>query len=560
MIEETVKNSLLLKLVAHTQLGMFILDSQFRYVYVNQTFTHALGVSESYVLARPFSIYELPYLLPDAQQMISHIYDALLDTGSYDGEMSFFTRSQHHMMLHVEIYSEVIDGELYYVGQFHDVRLSTQTNPSSEVLNYDPSTKIPNRQFFLIQANEILLTTAKELVLVRLNIDRYRLYQSTLTKKQRQNLLGDFVGRVTDLHLTGLKLFARFGGDDFALLFERSDAQMVRQSLDKLMQLCELPYFVDEDVVYLRYSVGVSHYPTQANQIDLLIDNAEKAMHHVKLNGGDDVYWFDESISTSSQEDLRLENELRQALDARQFFPFYQPKVSLKDGRVVGFEALVRWQHPSRGVVFPVDFLTGIIEHKLTFELFTQMAEQVCNDLQRWHEMGFHDISIAINAEASELTHVGLLPFLKELPSKHTINRHCLHIEITEMTLMHHHQTVQEAIQGIKDMGILILLDDFGTGYASLNYLQQYAFDYLKIDKSFINHITCDVVQQHIVEAIINLAKKLGLKTIVEGIETTEQSELLQRLGCDYAQGYHYGKPMQYAQATEFIIAHSQTK
>lgn len=556
MIEETVKDALLLKLITHTQLGMFILDSQFRYLYVNQTFTHTLGISENYVLARPFSIYELPYLLPELQEMISKIYDSLLNTGEFKGEMGFFTHSQHRMVLQVAIYSEVIEGELYYVGKFQDVKIKAKSELTAGVLSHDPSTKIPNRQFFLIQANDLLLTTVKELVLVRLNIDRYRLYQSTLTKEQCQKLLTDFVKRVTDLHLAGLKLFARFGGDDFALLFEVNDAQRVRQSLDKLMQLCELPYLIDEDVVYLRYSVGVSHYPKQGNQIDLLIENAEKAMHHVKLHGGGDVHWFDKRINVLSQDDLRLENELRQALDARQFSPFYQPKVRLKDGRIVGFEALVRWQHPTRGMVCPIDFLTGIIEHKLTFELFTQMAEQVCQDLQRWREMGFHDISVAINAEASELTHAGLLPFLRELLAKHTINRHCLHIEITEMTLMHHRQTVQDAIQAIKEMGILILLDDFGTGYASLNYLQQYEFDYLKIDKSFINHIKNNVVQQHIVETIISLAKRLGLKTVVEGVETKEQSELMQQLGCDFAQGYYYGKPMQYQQAIEFITAH----
>lgn len=547
MIEEDVKKTLLLGLINHTQLGMFILDSQFRYLYVNKVFTHTLGLSEGYVLARPFSIYELPYLLPEIQQMINNIYDVLVDTGSYEGEISFFTFTQHRMVLQLEIHSEVIDRELYYVGQFQNVRLSLEKD-SNSVLNYDPSTKIPNRQLFIIQANEVLFTTDQALVLVRLNIDRYRLYQSTLTKEQRQKLLMNFVQRVNDLRLLGLKLFARFGGDDFALLFEVKNIQMVRQSLDKLMQLSEMPYFVDNDTLYMRYSIGVSHYPAQGNQIDLLIENAEKAMHHIKLTGGNDVYWFDESLNESSQEDLRLENELRQALDTRQFFPFYQPKICLDDGRVVGFEALVRWQHPSRGMLYPIDFLAGIIEHKLTFQLFMQMAEQVCEDLQRWNALGFDNISIAINAEASELMHVGLLPFLKQLLRKYKINRHCLHIEITEMTLMHHHQTVQYAIKSIKEMGILILLDDFGTGYASLNYLQQYDFDYLKIDKSFINDVTSDIVQQHIVEAIINLAKKLGLKTIVEGIETKEQSQLMHKLGCDYAQGYYYGKPMQYEQ------------
>jgi EAL domain-containing protein (putative c-di-GMP-specific phosphodiesterase class I) len=226
---------------------------------------------------------------------------------------------------------------------------------------------------------------------------------------------------------------------------------------------------------------------------------------------------------------------------------------------ITGFEALVRWQHPSRGLLKPIDFIDAIISHKLSLELFSQMAVQIAEQLTIWQGLGF-DQHICINADAAEFSHPDFFDMVSNLLIEHDIAAHQLHIEVTESSLIQRHANVKKQLNLLKELGICLALDDFGTGYASLSYLQEYPFDFIKIDKSFISKITDDRTQRAIVKAILDLAEALDMQVIAEGIETEQQRDLLLDMGCQYGQGYWFGKPMTAEQATVLLTQQHLSK
>ncbi len=241
-----------------------------------------------------------------------------------------------------------------------------------------------------------------------------------------------------------------------------------------------------------------------------------------------------------------------QAIAANQFIAHYQPKVRLETGTIVGFEALVRWQHPTRGLLKPKDFIDDIIHYNLSLELFCQLSEQIAQLLTQWQAMGFTQ-HICINADAAEFSNPKFNSVVSSLLQKYDIDPYQLHIEMTESSLMPCSGKIKQRLIELKGLKVCLALDDFGTGYASLSYLQKYPFDYIKIDKSFVSQLSSDKTQQAIVKAILDLAIALDMQAVAEGIETQQQYELLQEMGCKYGQGYWLGRPISGEVATQLL-------
>ena len=248
-----------------------------------------------------------------------------------------------------------------------------------------------------------------------------------------------------------------------------------------------------------------------------------------------------------------MESELRAATTEGQFIPYYQPKFLLDTGIITGFEALVRWQHPTRGLLKPICFIDAILTHKLSFELFTQMAHQIAKQLSEWQKRGFCQ-HICINADTAEFSHPDFFAMVSGLLTEYNIASYQLHIEVTESSLIQRHDDVRKQLNSLKELDVCLALDDFGTGYASLSYLQEYPFDFIKIDKSFISKIDTDRTQHAIVKAILDLAAALDMHVIAEGIETEQQRDILLDMGCKNGQGYWFGKPVPADVATEMLI------
>ncbi len=556
-----VKQKLFAQLLEQSDFGIFILDDQFRYAYVNDIFARNFGLTRDEIIGKSINIYDEKALSVEAKLLSETILNDLLLKNFHQSTVEMkFRYDLPIIKANIKILNMHASGDIYFVGSFKEISCTNTVNLPNESSNFDPVTNLPNQSYFLVQFGDLLLDTVQELVLVRISFDRFRMLKTNYSTESIDKVVAEFSHRIYNLNLHNLMLFSRFYEDDFALVFEINDSQIIRNELDKILQLAERPYFIGADTIYLHFSAGVSEFPKDGNQVDILLDNAEKALHHVKEIGGDDVFWYHEGLNQLSAEKLQLETEIRNGLTAKEFFPVYQPKVNLKTGKITGFEALVRWQHPTLGVKSPAYFLDDVLEYKLSFELFSSMAEKVVKDLYKWQQNGYEQ-HLCINADTYDFLHPQFTDFMIGLLTRYPINERSLHLEVTENSLMQRYDVdVLARFKVLKDLNVQIALDDFGTGYASISYLRHYPFDYIKIDKSFIDDIEEENTQLLIVRAIIDLSSALNLYTVAEGIESESQADVMADMGCIVGQGYYFGKPMTRQEATEIIDAQKEGK
>ncbi len=555
----SIKQRLMAQLCEQIEDAIFVLDSNLRYLSVNASYELMIGYKESFLVGRPLGIYAAEFLSEEEQLILKEIKDNLRESGFYELDFSMANRYGETIDCQITYRKICIDQTVFHVGMLRDMSAVVKDQKQvAHLLNYDQLTGLPNRKVFLSQASDVLLDTYQEVVIVRLNIDRYRNLASLLGSEGINTLIQKFVKRIKELHLEHLRCFSHFGGDDFALLFECQDGNMVRHQLDTLMQMCEIPFTMNGNAatdanIYCHISVGVSYFPKNDAQVTGLLSKAEKALQYVKQHGGDDIRWYDKTIEEATSGSLQLESELRVATTEGQFIPYYQPKFLLDTGIITGFEALVRWQHPTRGLLKPKHFIDAILTHKLSFELFSQMANKIAHQLSEWQQQGFCQ-HICINADAAEFSHPEFFDMVSGLLVQHNIAACQLHIEVTESSLIQRHDDVRKQLNSLKELGVRLALDDFGTGYASLSYLQEYPFDFIKIDKSFISKIDTDRTQHAIVKAILDLADALDMHVVAEGIETEQQRDVLLNMGCKNGQGYWFGKPVPADVATEMLV------
>ncbi|MBA6243140.1 MULTISPECIES: putative bifunctional diguanylate cyclase/phosphodiesterase [Psychrobacter] len=558
-IPVSIKQQLMSTLCEQLEDAIFILDENLRYLSVNASYELLIGYKEEFLVGRPLGIYAAEFLSEEEQVILKDIKKNLNEHGFYELDFSMANRYGQNIDCHITYRRIYIDQMSYHIGMLRDMSAVIKDQKQvAHLLNYDQLTGLPNRKVFLSQTSDMLLDSYQEVVLVRLNIDRYRNLASLLGPDGANDLIKNFVEEVEKLKLHNLRSFSHFGGDDFALLFEVKDANMVRHQLDTLMQMCERPFSTDKSHatdanIYYHISVGVSCFPKDDNEVTGLLTKAEKALDYVKQHGGDDIRWYDEAIESATAGSLELESELRTATIEGQFVPYYQPKFSLETGAITGFEALVRWQHPTRGLLKPVHFINAIIAHKLSFDLFSQLAIKIVKQLAIWQQQGFHQ-HVCINADAAEFSHPDFFDMVSTLLTENDVAAHQLHIEVTESSLIQRHDNVKKQLNSLRELGVRLALDDFGTGYASLSYLQEYPFDFIKIDKSFISNIETDRTQHAIVKAILDLAVALDMQVVAEGIETEQQRDVLLDMGCKIGQGYWFSKPVAADVATEMLI------
>lgn len=553
-LSDAIKHQLFTQLYEQFEDVIFILDKDLRYLSVNKAYENIIGYKEKFMIGRPLGIYAAEFLSESERSILHSISGQLEQDGFYESYFDMLSRYGRPLNCHIIFRKLYADKQIFYIAIVRDVSSTVeQKQRVTHLMNHNQLTDLPNRKVFLSQTSDLLIGSYQEVVVIRANIDSYRILINNFGQDTVDTLIKAWVKRMDELELENLNCFAHFGGDDFGLLFEFNNANMVRRALDRVMQICEQPFVIEEHSVFLRLSIGVSYYPADGQQMNTLLDKAEKALHYVKQQGGDDICWYHKDLRDITLDNLQLESELRQALKAQQFEPFYQPKIDLRTGEIVGFEALVRWRHPIRGLLSPKYFIEAVIKYKLSFELFCQVTNQVAQQLTLWQQMGF-DKAISINADAAEFSHPEFFNFVSDLFERYAIKPCQIHLEITESSLMLRKDSIKQQIIALKALGITLALDDFGTGYASLSYLQQFPFDYLKIDKSFITDINDNRTQYAIVKAILDLAAALEMKAIAEGIETQQQRDLLLEMGCEYGQGYWFSHPLSADDATKMLI------
>ncbi len=412
---------------------------------------------------------------------------------------------------------------------------------------HDALTGLPNRWLLVDRLTQAIAYARREgahVALLFLDLDRFKLVNETLGHTVGDELLRLVADRLHEGLREGDTL-ARPGGDEFAVVLAGVEApEEAARVAEDLVRRLDAPLRVQGRDFHLGATVGVALFPEHGQDPETLLKNAEAAMYAAKQEGGGTVRWYEPHMDTAVEDRLMLENELRRALRQDELVVYYQPQVSLTDGSLVGVEALVRWQHPERGLVPPMRFIPLAEETGLICPLGEQVVAKAAADVARLRAAGVALPRLAVNVSACQLRQPDVPRRLAELVRAAGVDPAMLEIEITESALMQATETASEILRGLRGMGMRIAIDDFGTGYSSLTYLKRFPVDALKIDQAFTRQVTSQSDDAAIVEAILAMARSLRLATVAEGVETEAQREWLAARGCDAMQGFLLSPPV----------------
>jgi len=424
---------------------------------------------------------------------------------------------------------------------------------------YDSLTGLPNRTFFRELMSKALAQAVRHkhtMAVMFLDLDNFKRINDTLGHAVGDQLLqvipdivlkcirkSDIFARHRDDEI--LEAMTRLGGDEFIILLNvinKSDeaAIIARRILAEMSN----PIFVEGNEIYCSASIGIAIYPHDGPDVDSLLKNADLAMYHAKAEGRNNFQFFAESMNLVVVEKVKMENNLRRALEKREFILHYHTKMNASANKVTGMEALIRWQHPERGMIPPSEFIPIAEESGLIIQIGEWVLQAACLQSVAWQKAGFPPKPISVNLSCRQFEDLGLLESVKKTIQDTQLDPRYLELEITESTIMKNPDMAINVLQNLMSLGIQISVDDFGTGYSSLSYLRRLPLTTLKIDRSFVRELPFNSDDVSIVKAIIALAHSLRLKVVAEGVETAEQRDFLQEFGCDEMQGFFWNKPL----------------
>ena len=538
--------------------GIFILDSKLHYLDMNPRFEQITGYHRDDMIGA--HVFNHPNVSPRAKQQYLKMLKSLVTHGEYEGEII----DQHKngddlpIWIHVNGIADDKNRTTHYIGIMSDLTQRKKDEQRLSYLsNYDALTDLPNRNLFKSRLHQLILNSAsskEQFALLRINIDRFRLLNDSLGADGADELLQLVAQRLTsyDSHAS---LIARLGGDDFSIILENIGASRkdMQQYCDALMNMFEQPFQIGTQEVTATLSAGIALFPEHGRQVDTLSNHAEKALQEAKRIGGRTLRFFNNDVSIQSIEKINLENALRKALSNDELTVYYQPKIDVKTQKIDGFEALVRWIHPTKGLISPVQFIPLAEETGLISALGEIVLDKSCAQIKAWELQGFSEVRVSVNIVAQQLQRGNFVETIDRILERHQVDPRWLELEITESSLMDGTAQVKEILNEIKQRHISIALDDFGTGYSSLSYLGQYPIDVLKVDRSFVMEVGISPSHEAIVCAVLAMGHSLGMLVVAEGVETMAHAEFLRDEGCDLLQGYLISKPLPAEQATAFL-------
>ena len=468
--------------------------------------------------------------------------------------------SLRHLQQQVEVIEHDAAGmPVRLAGAVHDVtRHKTAEAEIRRLAYYDPLTGLPNRLLFTEQLQRSLLHCerhGKRLAIMFIDLDNFKRVNDTLGHTCGDELLRTAGGRLAASlraydSLTrnageGEHAIARLGGDEFIVMVSDIDRAVdVAAIAQRLVKTLEQPLVLQGTEVFVGGSIGVAIYPDDGRDIDTLLKNADTAMYRAKESGRASYQFYLPQMNERAAERLKIESRLRGALERGEFVLHYQPKVCLDSGEISGFEALLRWQHPERGLVPPLEFISILEDTGLIVPVGEWVVRSVCQQLRQWQRDGVPLRPVAVNLSARQFHQAGLDVVIARIVSQSGIDPGLLEFELTESMLMNDPEAAVRTLQRMKTWGVRLSVDDFGTGYSSLAYLKRFPLDALKIDRAFIRDITTDPDDAAITLAIIGLAHSMKLTVVAEGVETEAQLAYLRARGCDEMQGYYFARPM----------------
>ncbi len=549
---------------------VYILDSQGRFTFINKRVETLLGYKMKDVIGRHYTDLIHEDDLDKAQfkfnerrtgKRASINIELKLKCNKNDQVRNFDNRLLPIEINSVGVYkSQDTADDRKFIGTYGIARDITDRIEAEEIIRFqayhDMLTRLPNRTLLkdrLHQAIAHAKRNKNSLSVMFLDLDRFKVINDTLGHMIGDKLLQAVAMRLRHCLREGDTL-ARIGGDEFTLLLpavnSKNDAEIIAS---KIIKSLKMPFKIDSHELFVSTSIGISQYPEDGQTMESLIKHADIAMYSVKGKGKNGYEFYHLDMLDVYSKHLSLENDLRRALDDNQFKIYYQPQINIETNEVVAMEALIRWQHPERGLISPSEFIELAEETHLIKEIGDWVLENAIAELKRWRTMGLSNVRIAINVSSIQLEQDDFVEKVLNILKKHDVPGDHLEIEITENTLMHDTDDGIQKLTELSNNNIKIAIDDFGTGYSSLNYLKRLPIDTLKIDQSFIRDMSNSEEDSSIIKAIIAMAKGLNLNIISEGVETEAQLEQLKAWRCKNMQGFLFGRPMPDAQAVDML-------
>ena len=538
--------------------GVVITDSDGNITEINQSFTDITGYSREEVLGQN------PRILSSGRHpkdFFERMWNTLVVQGKWHGEI--WNRRKHGAIFPQAITISAVFNKLnkiqYYVAVFADISAQKQNEEKLKNLAYfDPLTQLPNRmQFLSLLEQEVnhAHRAKKQLAILFLDVDFFKHINDSLGHVIGDEILVELAKRLS-YALSDFDVLSRLSGDEFVVMLPSiMGTDSVTSSVDRIRSVFEQPFILDNSQsVRLTASMGIAIYPSDGDDHDSLLRNADAAMHRAKLDGRNNYSFYTESMTKQAVAQLKLQTALHQALVNEDFYLVYQPKLNLADLTPCGFETLIRWFDPVFGNISPAEFIPLAEKIGLIWDIGLWVLKTACLQGVKWLTQGKTFERISVNVASLQMQRNDFVDKVRTILLETGLPAKYLELEVTESCMMHDPDAIIRDLKLLGSMGIALSIDDFGTGYSSLDYLKKLPIDKLKIDQSFVRDIPHDPNNTAIAKAVIALGHALNLQIIAEGVETSDQADFLRMNGCDQAQGYLYSMPKLPEELNEFLI------
>jgi diguanylate cyclase (GGDEF)-like protein/PAS domain S-box-containing protein len=533
-------------LVQASPLAILALSPEGEVKMWNRAAERIFGWTEQEVLGRP-----LPIIPPDRNDKFRSVIESTLQDKTIN-EYETQCCKRDGSAIDVSIWTAVLPGinadTAGAMAIIADITERKQAEAQIFYLAYhDTLTELPNRTLFedrLRQALTQAQRSRRRLAVLFLALDRFKKFNDTLGHAMGDRLLRDVAQRLVSCVREG-DTVARFGSDEFSLLLTQiNGAEDAAGTARNIQELLKTPFRLDGHELYVTASIGIGLSPDDGDEAQLLLKNTGAALYRAKRQGGNNYQFYTADMNARAMMRLSLETNLRNALDRAEFAVYYQPQVSIDTGKIVGLEALMRWCHPTLGLVSPAEFIPLAEDTGLIVPLGEWVLRCACAQSKTWQEGGLAPLRVAVNLSPRQFRQTDLVKMVRSVLDETRLDPHYLELELTEGSIMENAEYAIATLHQLKEMGVTISIDDFGSGYSSLSHLKRFPLDMLKIDQSFVRDTTIDPNDAAIVMAIITLAHSLKLKVIAEGVENEDQLRFLRLLRCDEIQGYLFSKPV----------------
>ena len=552
------KLSLALEVFNNISDGILVTDSTSKnIIMINSAFKKITGYDDKDILGNAPSILKSGW---HGKDFYEKMWAKITSNGFWQGEVWDRRKNGELYAELLKIFSVKNDEGIVtnYIGIVNEI---TEQKLSEENLNYlsyyDTLTGLPNRHLFLNKLTNAIDNAKNnniKIAVIYIDIDRFKMINDSFSHQVGDTLLLKIAERLSDCTHNKYTL-SRLTADEFAIIVDDvKDTEKITPFLENIKNTFIPPFILNDYEVFTTCSIGVGIFPDDGETAHTLLKNADSAMDKAKKKGGNNFLFYKEEMNSKALEKIKFESGLRHAIENKELFLQYQPQVTINGGKVIGMEALVRWNSPKVGIIPPGSFIPLAEETGLIIPIGEYVLREACMQSVRWIEKGLPPLQLAVNLSAKQFRQKNLFQTIKKVVDETSFDTKYLELELTESSLMENMEESIELLHQFKKLGIEISIDDFGTGYSSFAYLKKLPIDKLKIDQSFIKDIDANADSSIIVETIINMAHNLNLKVIAEGVETESQLNFLIKNKCDEIQGYYFSKPLSPHNFEEFII------